>query len=177
MVEAAVRLFGSAGYAGTTMEAVAAESGMSVQSVYFAFHSKAGLLQAAFDLAAAADDASELPSNADELLRYLVGQACDRLVAIGPLVLAAAAAGPGDQQAAEIRGEQERRRAQACADLVQTLRKARPLRAGVTARSAADVVFALVSPHVHALLTDARGWSQRRYVGWVSEAVAAELWG
>src|SRR3954470_24534263 len=49
MVAAATDLFGSAGWAGTTMEGVAARSGMSVQSVYFAFHSKSGLLRAALE--------------------------------------------------------------------------------------------------------------------------------
>jgi AcrR family transcriptional regulator len=179
MIEAAARLFRSVGYAGTTMEAVSSESGMSVQSVYFTFHGKAGLLQAAFDLATADDEApsGDAPADADTLLRHLVEQACDRLLTTGPLLLAATAAGPGDANAARILEEQEQRRAQSGAVLVQRVRAARPLRRGLTSRRAADVVFALVSPQMQALLTRARGWSHRRYVAWATATLARELWG
>src|SRR5947209_3194055 len=51
MMEAAYRVFSERGYAKTTMEAVAAEAGVATQTVYFTFHTKAALLQAAYEYA------------------------------------------------------------------------------------------------------------------------------
>ncbi|MGH2394330.1 MAG: helix-turn-helix domain-containing protein, partial [Candidatus Limnocylindria bacterium] len=42
--EAAFRLFALSGYAATTMEAIAREAGVAVQTVYFTFHTKAAVL-------------------------------------------------------------------------------------------------------------------------------------
>src|SRR6266566_6576365 len=44
IVEAAYRLFSRHGYDATTMQAVADEAGVAVQTVYFTFRTKAGLL-------------------------------------------------------------------------------------------------------------------------------------
>src|SRR6202012_860568 len=49
--------FLAAGYAGTTMKAVAAAAGVSVPTVEAAFGTKARLLKAAIDVATAGDDA------------------------------------------------------------------------------------------------------------------------
>jgi AcrR family transcriptional regulator len=45
MIEAAYRLFMRDGYDATTMQAVAEEAGVAVQTVYFTFRTKAGLLR------------------------------------------------------------------------------------------------------------------------------------
>src|SRR5260370_35943230 len=46
IMEAAYRLFTQHGYEATTMQAVADEAGVAVQTVYFTFHTKGGLLGA-----------------------------------------------------------------------------------------------------------------------------------
>ncbi len=176
MTEAATGLFATVGFAGTTMEAVAASSGMSVQGVYFAFHTKANLLQAAIDQGA------EEPTPIDEtdpdaMLRALVARACRALDRTGALALAAAAAAPGDAAAAEVHRMLERRRAKEATDLVQRCRALRPLAPGVTARRAADVTFGLLSPQLHALLVREREWSSRRFAGWAADAIGRALWG
>lgn len=56
MLQAARRLFLEHGYAATTMPAIAAAAGVSVQSVYKAFGNKAALLKTVFDVAIAGDD-------------------------------------------------------------------------------------------------------------------------
>ena len=56
MLQAARGLFLDHGYAATTMPAVAAAAGVSVQSVYKAFGNKPALLKAVFDAAIAGDD-------------------------------------------------------------------------------------------------------------------------
>ena len=55
VLAAAIRLFTAAGWAGTTISAVAAAAGVSVETVYSGFGSKKGLLRAAMDVAVVGD--------------------------------------------------------------------------------------------------------------------------
>ena len=57
IVEAARALFLARGYAGTTIDAVAGEAGVAVQTVYAAFGSKAQILKTVLDVAVVGDDA------------------------------------------------------------------------------------------------------------------------
>src|SRR5215218_6474711 len=102
MTDAATELFASEGYAGTTMEAVAQASGMSVQGVYFTFQTKANLLQAAVEAAESARPERTDEPDPDLLLGRLVGDAADGLDATGALALAVASAPPADRAAGEV---------------------------------------------------------------------------
>src|SRR3954452_22905822 len=56
VVDAAGRLFTQHGYAATTLQRVADEAGVAVQTVYFHFGNKRTLLKELVDLASAGDD-------------------------------------------------------------------------------------------------------------------------
>ena len=177
MVDAAVALFASVGYTATTMEAVAARSGMSVQSVYFTFHSKANLVQAAIDRATPPPQTRTTEQDPDQALTLLVDGVVRSLEATGALAMAVSAAAPGDAAVTQVRDGLDRRRAQAALDLVHQLRGLRSLARGVTARRAADVVYGLLSPQLHALLVLERGWTTKRYAAWSADAIGRALWG
>jgi AcrR family transcriptional regulator len=177
MVRAATDLFTTLGYAGTTMEGVAAGAGMSVQSVYFAFHTKANLLQAAIDAAAPESGPGLMEPDPDRALAGLVDEACRRLDSTGALALAAAAAGPRDAAADEVLRRYETARSKAASDLVVRLRGKRPLATGVTTRRVSDVVYGLLSPQLHALMVHERGWSPKRYAAWATDVIGRALWG
>ena len=177
MVDAAAELFASVGYAATTMDAVAAGSDMSVQSVYFAFHSKANLLRAALERLTPPPSPRPTGTDPDQALVLLVENAVRSLEATGPLVLAAAAAAPGDPAVEEVRAIHEGQRAQAAADLVHHLRSRRPMAPGVKARRVVDVVYGLLSPQLYAMLVQERGWTPKRYAGWCADATGRALWG
>ena len=51
IAEAALARFSGQGYAATTMDAIAHDAGVAVQTVYFTFHTKAELLIAALTIA------------------------------------------------------------------------------------------------------------------------------
>jgi AcrR family transcriptional regulator len=177
MVDSATQLFTAVGYAGTTMEGVAARAGMSVQSVYFAFHTKADLLRASFERAAPEPVRLPITEDPDLALAALVEDAVRSLDAVGGLGLAAAAASPGDEAVAQVREWYDDRRTRSAAALVSRLRAQRPLARGVTTRSAADVVYGLLSPQLHAILVRERGWSSKRYAAWATDAIGRALWG
>ena len=56
ILDAAQRLFERQGYAATTMEAIAAEAGVALKTVYLAFATKSGLLRALWDLLLKGDE-------------------------------------------------------------------------------------------------------------------------
>jgi AcrR family transcriptional regulator len=57
VLEAAERLFLQDGYPATTMEAIAAEAGVSLKTAYLPFSTKSGLLRALWDLRLKSDNA------------------------------------------------------------------------------------------------------------------------
>jgi AcrR family transcriptional regulator len=177
MTDAATRLFASEGYAGTTMEAVAVASGMSVQGVYFAFQTKANLLHAAVEEGTPERPPRISEPDPDLLLRVLVEDAAVDLDATGGLELAIAAAPPADRAAAEVHQRLEGLRSQRATAVVQQVRARRPLAPGVTPKRVSDVVFALLSPQLHAVLVRDRGWSSKRYAAWATDAIGRALWG
>ena len=61
IIEAALIRFQGPGYAATTMETIAADAGVAVQTVYFAFHTKAQLLLAALNVAGGEQGGPEEP--------------------------------------------------------------------------------------------------------------------
>jgi AcrR family transcriptional regulator len=79
VLAAAMRLFTTQGWAGTTVRAVAAEAGVAVETVYSGFESKKGLLRAAMD-AGVVGDAEPIPFvERDEFHRLGHGSVSERI--------------------------------------------------------------------------------------------------
>jgi AcrR family transcriptional regulator len=189
MVRAAAALFAERGFAGTTMDAVASASGMSVQSVYFTFANKASLLQAAFDDAAFVDDhvtppplsawylAAVAADDADVALTGFVQGVVTILRGTARLAFTAAAAAPADQGAAEIADQNEQLRRRDLAAVTDHLAAKRALRPSLSIEEARDVVFALLSPQLYLMFVGSLGWSDQKYAAFAIRALRADLWG
>jgi AcrR family transcriptional regulator len=79
VLAAAIRLFSTAGWAGTTITAVATEAGVAVETIYSGFGSKKALLRAAMDVAVVGD-AEPIPFvERDEYLRLGRGSIAERM--------------------------------------------------------------------------------------------------
>jgi AcrR family transcriptional regulator len=180
--EAARERFIESGYTGTTMADVAADAGVAVQTVYFVFHTKADLLRAVFDSAVLGDLDAPPPDRQDwyrEMLEEPDGRrAIERFVdgnaaimhRVAPLVPLFQSSG-----VAEVTGlyaDRERMRWDGFHGLSKTLERRRAL--AVPAREATDVLFALMSPQLHALLSG-RGWSDRRWRAWTTRTLQMQL--
>jgi AcrR family transcriptional regulator len=187
--EAAVRLFVEQGYAATTMRQIAVAAEVGERTLYDAFPSKAALFSHALDVATVGDEEPvavaarpEIVAARDDadpraaIARHVAYSAAllDRAGDLIMVSVEAAGADP-DMRAAADAGAAATHRVHLA--LAESLHARGALRDGLDPAGAADVMYALVSPHVHRLLRRHRGWSGERYRGWLEESLARELLG
>ena len=187
MLQAARRLFLDRGYAATTMPAIAAAAGVSVQSVYKAFGNKAALLKAVFDVAIAGDDepvpvlqrealgrVRAEPDPYRKLLLYgeFVAEVTPRHV---PIQLLARAAATADPEAAGVWDQLRAERLAGLTLFARALHRDGHLRPGVSVDEARDLLWTYNSPELYELLVLQRGWTPQRYGRWLADALTAAL--
>jgi len=188
IIDAARRLFLDRGYADTSVAAIAAAAGVSGQTVYNAFGTKADLLKHVYDVTLVGDDEpvpfaqrpeiQALLAEPDqaEFLRGYLGVGLVLLERLGPLldvVRAGAAAGNADLVAHLRTVDEERLRG--VTGMVRRLTTLGPLRAGVDPEQARDVIWSLSSVELWQLMVVRRGWSGRRWVEWAGQTAVETL--
>jgi AcrR family transcriptional regulator len=179
------RRFLADGYAATSIGAIAAESGASVETIYKAFGGKARLVKAIFD----AGLAGEEPQPTTEVANRLSAEEPDpptRLRAFGALV---AAIGPrvahlallvrdaasSDAELAAVWEQLNQERLARMAAHAEHLHRDGALRPGLSVEEARDVLWAFCSPELYDLLVLRQGWNVERFGRWVGEAYVALL--
>lgn len=184
MMESACRVFTERGFSAATMEAVAADAGVAVQTLYFTFHSKAELLQAAYEYAVLGPDPTPphlsswwLAAEQDPDVIKAVGRLVDGTVKVferaAPLVWVVRA----DEQARRAYDFNENLRVEGYAAMVDFLARKHPLRPRLTRKKARDLMLTLLGPHVFFVLTGELGWTVRDYRSWVKVAILNEIFG
>jgi AcrR family transcriptional regulator len=182
IIDAARELILADGYRATTIAAVAARSGVNVDTVYELVGRKPVLLRelieqaiSGTDHAVAAQERDYVqaitaePDPAHKLVIY--ARAVRRIqVRMAPLLLAVRDASSTEPEAEEVWHEISERRAANMRLLIGDIRDAGGLRAGLSVNEAADVMWALNSSEMYILLTTERGWSPRRFERWLGEA-------
>lgn len=187
VMEAARRLFLDRGYAATTMAAVAAEAGVSVETVYKAFGNKPGLVKAVFDVSIVGDD-EPVPMLQRERVQRMraepdprrkltmygehLTESAPRSVPVQLLVRSAAAGDPG---AADVWEQMLSERLAGMTQLARDLHEGGHLRPGVSVEHARDVLWTYNAPELYELLVVQRGWDPDRYGRWVADALIAAL--
>jgi AcrR family transcriptional regulator len=188
IVAAAADLFVREGYAATTLDRIAAASGVAVQTVYFHFGSKRALLKQVVDVSSVGDDepvpllerpwAEQFRTAADgpAALAAWMSMSREIFVRVAPLMRSVRdAAGTDPEMAEQWRVNQEQRYV-AHRALAEALAEKGGLRPGLSVDDAADALFALISIEVYTLLTEERGWAPERWERWaLSTAGAAVL--
>jgi AcrR family transcriptional regulator len=187
MLEAAHRLFLERGYPATTMPAVAAGAGVSVQSVYKAYGNKPALLKGVFDVAMAGDDepvpmlqraalgrVRDEPDPRRKLRLYgeFVAAVAPRHV---PVQLLARAAAATDPEAAGVWEQLQAERLAGLTLFARALHDAGHLRPDVPMEEARDLLWTCNSPETYDLLVLQRGWTPERYGRWVADTLSAAL--
>jgi AcrR family transcriptional regulator len=187
VVAAARDLFLERGYGATTVEAISERSDVPPATVYRLFASKRGILEALLDVSIVGDDearplADRAPVRAllDEpdprvQLAGFVGiaaQVNSRTASIYRILVSAAASDP---DAAALLDDLTRQRQKGQGSLARSLARSGALRPELRERDAADIVHALLSPEVYALLVVDRSWRPERYEQWVTGLLVDQL--
>ena len=181
IIDAANRLLLERGYHGVGLEAVAEAAGVSRQTVYDRFGSKSGLLK---EMTARAEEQAGLPRRLPAVFGQPDGLAMlraflDAVVAVEPKVYPYSrlvyAARVDDPVAAEMWQSRLASRRAGLGVVFQKLATEGRLRQGVTAEEAADVAWAIASPHQYEYLVVERGWSLRRYRKHLEQTIASRL--
>jgi len=186
---AASALFVGQGYVATTIRDIARAAGIGERTVYAAFPGKADLFRHVLDVATAGDEQPVAVASRPEIQhafrqsdpRTAISQTIDYTVALferaGDLIMVtiqAADADP-DMRAAAAAGSHATR--QLWRTLTGTLHDSGALRPGLTAQTAADILYALASPQTHQLLRRHCSWTTQRYRTWLTNAVTEQLLG
>jgi len=178
ILDAARTLIARKGFAEATFEAIAAEAGVAVPTVYAAFGSKSGIMQALMGRATFSVDyeklvcASNASSDPEARLRIAAKIArgiFDSLRCEVEVLRGAAAVAP------EFIREREQVRYERQAGLIQFLDKQGVLRPGITATMARDILWTLTSYDIHRRLVEDRNWSSDRYEEWLGDTLVATL--
>ncbi len=181
--------FVRAGYAGTTLRAVASAAGVSMPTVELVFGTKSRLLQAAISFAIRGDadpipmlqrDWAARAGAAASVVEFLtivgrvLAEAAQRSAG---LVVAAFEAANVDESMRALADELRIQRAETAAWIVDGLIRRSPMRAEITRKQGIDIVWLLMDPHGFCALTQDRGWTRRQFERWFIDTVSRLLVG
>jgi AcrR family transcriptional regulator len=187
ILDASQRVFAERGYAAGTVESIAAAAGVAVDTVYAAFGSKRGVLQALLNVRVGGDEAEldllaragpqavqREPDQRAQLAAFAadVSGIIERARPVDDIIRGAAAV---DAEIAALRTELQAYRYRNMRQLASWLAEKGPLRESLTEDDAAAIMWTITSPEVHGLLRVARGWSAERYAAWLAQSLARLL--
>jgi AcrR family transcriptional regulator len=175
-------LFVGKGFAGTTIRAVAELAGVSQETIYKSFGSKAALLKAVYDVTLAGD-AEEVPLAARPESRAVVEAATPDAAArayaelamvislrTDPLLRVLLRSRGSDPALEEFATTTNGERLIGSRHYVQNWHSRGWLRGDLTVDRAAQIVWALNSPEPRWLLLD-EGWSEVEFTRWLADTV------
>jgi AcrR family transcriptional regulator len=190
VLEATHRLLISNGYAATTIKAVAAEAGVSAETIYKSFGTKAKLIKDTYDATLVGDEEPipliERPeyqaliadtSARGKLIRYAT---ISRVLSsrLGPLLdVLLSGAKSGDPDLREFAETIKRERLFGATEIVRQVRRTGGARADLDPDRARDLIWTLNSPEVYQLLSRDRGWTDDQYEDWLARSYIDELLG
>ena len=185
IVDAAARLFLRDGFSGTTIARIAADAGVSEETVYKAFGNKIALVRAIRDQALAgvgpihAEHRSDrMQASEDDPRKIIEGWgvlAMEVAPRVAPVLLLAREAAASDPDLAILQQEMDVARLTRMASNARTLLKRGHLRKDVALHAATDVLWTYSSPELYELLVIRRGWSVERYGRFIADAMIAAL--
>ena len=186
MLGSARELFVTLGYTATTMERIADEAGVAVQTLYYSFGTKGQLLCEVVEATAAdEDDAAPVAqrpwmqemlgaTSGARVLALTVEHGADIFARAAPLWPAVAAA-TGDPDVDRYWNGVAAGRREGQARMVVRLADLGALRDGLTPHRATDIVVALFGHDVFRSLVSEATWSVREYKAWLLTTLAQQL--
>ena len=186
IISAAHRLFTEQGYEATTMQAVADTAGVAIQTVYYFFGTKAGLLAEVEALAVLGDRparswrdapwAEDLAHETDphRLVERFIAADTQIKTRVATFTAAIGPALPGDP---DSRARREAGMHEFFRFLVDRLAALGALKPGLTTSRAFDLVCVLNSLPNYIELVVRRGWTPDEWQQWLTQTLAHQLLG
>lgn len=185
IVDAASRLFLAGGFVRTSIASIAAEAGVSVQTIYNAVGNKAALLSAVLDAAASGPEA---PTPVPDFMANRVREAADaaavtavladwfvevnaRTAGIWSVIHQAAAVDVEAASVQRVRNEQRLHNYR----LAAVELRSRGALAGVSDEEGAAMIWTIGHPESYRTLVEQLGWSTQSYRAWVLKTLAGAL--
>jgi AcrR family transcriptional regulator len=181
ILAAAREKFRSAGYAASTLEAIAVGAQVSTKTVEAAYGSKRGILSALVDPLASAGPPRELvekirgtddPAGRVRLVAELSRRVYQDWTPEFELLRGAVAVAPA---IAAVARQIEGRRRNNQSRLVAYLAERGALRAGLAPEEAIAIIWALSSYDMYRSLVAEQGWPPERYQAWLSDILIASV--
>ena len=187
VLERAGALFFEHGFAGTTMAAIAASAGVSVELLYAEWGSKAGIVEALLRSALrgeedgpplergpAVEEIRAAPTARGALERY-GGMLARILPRLAPMLRLLREGADSDARLARMLESNGQDRLEGMGRFAAHLDERGALAPGVSVERARDVLWALNSTELYELLVERRGWDVDAYGEWVAGIMAAAL--
>jgi len=189
ILEAAQRLFDELGYPATTMEAIAAEAGVALKTVYVVFTTKSGLLRALWDLLLKGDQeeagVADRPwyleiinePDAERQLRLTARNSCVVKQRIAGVLKVIRSAAPADPDTGALWSLIQSDFYANQRVIVESLHAKEALRPGLDVSTATDILWTLNHPDLWLLLVGERGWTPARFEAWFADTACTQLLG
>jgi AcrR family transcriptional regulator len=188
ILTAAHRLFTERGYAGATIEAIAAEAGVAPETIYAVFKNKGKILVSLVNFLSASRTEESVPllerigpqAVAQErnqrrqlqLFAQVVANNLEGNASISEIILVAAKT---DQDIEKIMQQFIKQRRQHMAVAVRQIAANGPFRDNMDEEYATDTVWTLASPEVFLLLTRDLGWPKDKCAQWLTDTLIRVL--
>jgi AcrR family transcriptional regulator len=181
ILDAAHELFVTTGYAATTIQAIAEQGGVAVQTVYAVFGSKRELLRQLIERTITGDDdprsiterpeAQAIAVEPDARRRAELDAAMSRSITerVAPIVRVASEAAASDPELAAMMDAVKATRRKEMISSAEIL--AGPGQRRAKREEAAATLYVLYSPAVADMLMGDYGWSPERYEKWLAHMI------
>lgn len=183
IIEAARKLFIARGYAGATIESIAQEAGVAVETVYAAFGNKRAILSKLIGISLVGDDEptpllqrqhpQEVMKDTDQhrQIRQFADDIAEIMERVAPLFEVMRMAAKTEPDIAEMFQKMLGERVEGMKVFVNALLANGPLQDGLTVDAAAETIWTLTSGEVFTLFVKDRGWTKEKYKHWLVNAL------
>ena len=175
----AERLFAAQGYAAVTMDAIAREAGVSLATIYLHFPGRAAMVSALAEEIVAAPElnVAQVAESLDPVEQMRIGahilrQLNERSWLIADILRTQQG---NDPEMARLWALWHQRHLDAMRSAVAPVAARGGLRPGLSAETAADVLYAIGGVEVYRALVREREWAPERYESWLFETGCREL--
>lgn len=185
ILDAAQRQFLDNGYGATTVAAIAAEAGVSVETVYKAFSGKSGLVRALYDRALRGRGPVSAYERSDEMRAREVdprtimrrwGELTTEVAAqLTPIRLLIRAAAVTDPEIAALLKDGDNERLERMRHHAEFLAERGYLREGITTDKATDVLYTCSSVEIYEVLVLQRCWPLPEFAGFIADFMITAL--